>query len=108
MEIRRKAIRSVYEENPGLDDQIDLFVRRLAEQIDHLQDAECAGAFDALSEKASLLGDEAEQLGYPDFARIVQKMCLACREDEANSVYESLVQLTELTRCIRLGHRGAA
>ena len=52
--------------------------------------------------------DEAEQLGYPDFARIVQKMCLACREDEANSVYESLVQLTELTRCIRLGHRGAA
>lgn len=108
MEQRRKAIRSLREEEDDLDLEIDSFVIRLAEQVDHLQDAEQVGALDALSEKAAAMGEEAERLGYPDFARIVQKICAACGEDEAIFVREALGQLTELTRCIRLGHRGAA
>jgi hypothetical protein len=105
---RRIAIRSLCEEDPDLEDSIDSFVIHLAEQIDHLQDAEQAGALDALSEQASSIGEEADRLGYPDFARVVQKICAACGEDEAFSVRDQLSQLTELTRCIRLGHRGAA
>ena len=108
VEQRRKAVRSLCEEDPDLELEIDSFVIRLAEQVDHLQDAEQAGALDALSEQAASIGDQADRLGYPDFARIVQKICVACGEDEALFVREALGQLTELTRCIRMGHRGAA
>lgn len=108
MDKRRKAVRSLREEEPDIEGSIDSFVIRLAEQIDHLQDAEQAGALDALSEQAFAIGEEADRLGYPDFARVVQKICVACGEDEAFSVRDQLSQLTELTRCIRLGHRGAA
>jgi hypothetical protein len=108
VETRRKAVRSLREEDPEVEGSLDSFVIHLAEQIDQLQDAEQAGALDALSEQASAIGEEADRLGYPDFARVVQKICAACGEDEAFSVRDQLLQLTELTRCIRLGHRGAA
>lgn len=107
MEIRRKAIRSLLEENTDLEDYISAFVIRLAEQVDHLQDAERVGALDELSERVTAMAAQADRLGFPDFARMAQKVCAACSEDQRVFVRESLAQLTELTRCIRLGHRGA-
>ena len=63
VEQRRKAVRSLCEEDPDLEPEIDSFVIRLAEQVDHLQDAEQVGAFDALSERAASIGEQADRLG---------------------------------------------
>lgn len=108
MDISRKVIRSLHEQNPELEDRIDSFVIRLAERVDQLQDAERQGALAVLSEAAASIGEQAERLGYPDFARMAEKVCAACSEEHRPFVRDTLIQLTEITRRIRRGYRGAA
>ena len=91
-----------------MEDRIDSFVIRLAERVDLLQDAERQGALDALSDAAARMGEQAERLGYPDFARVAEKLCAACLEEHRPFVREALIQLTEVTLRIRRGYRGAA
>jgi hypothetical protein len=104
----RSPICSLQNENPDLDEAIHEFVIRLAEQVDLLQDDEFCGDLEALEERCSLLGSYAATLGYPDFSDLARKLSQACDAREKDGVQQSLVALTEMTRCIRLGHRGAA
>ena len=51
---------------------------------------------------------DAARLGYPELEKIARTVRVACEETSKPGIQESLVELTEVARRIRLGHRGAA
>jgi len=105
---RRLPIYSTYEDEPELQDEISAFVIRLAERVDKLQDAEGAAEYGQLGPLASDLAAESERLGYVPLSDAAQDVSRACKEDKPEAAQEALLEVTELARRIRLGHRGAA
>jgi hypothetical protein len=108
MEERRNPIRSTFEDDTELEDDIDRFVIRLAERVDVLQDAEIGEHFDELHALADALASDCERTGYPTLGTVARQICEACKEEKAEAIEEFVVELTELARRVRLGHRGAA
>jgi hypothetical protein len=108
MEERREPIRSLYEDEPDLEDDVDRFVITLAERVDTLQDAELGEAFVELDALADSLANDAQRCGYPTLGDVALQICDACKERKSEALQELLVELTELSRRVRLGHRGAA
>jgi len=107
-EDRRRPTYSTFSSSPELEDSIHRFVIGLAEQVDLLQDDEQNSDFEALEERASILSSSADSMGYPEFARIAQKLAAACSEELKDAVQKGLLELTEQARSIRLGHRGSS
>ena len=105
---RRHPIHSLYEDEPELEDEIDRFVVGLAERVDTLQDAESEADLELVEGLANNLANESGRLGYPDLEEIARGICDACKEAKPDAIQESLLELTEIARRIRLGHRGAA
>jgi hypothetical protein len=106
--LRRTPVYSLLSTESDLDESIHLFVIGLAEQVDLLQDDEHNSDFEGLEERAVVLAGHADRMGYPDLARVVQKVADSCSEEMKGAVQKGLVQVTEIARCIRLGHRGSA
>ncbi len=104
----RHPIYSTLTTSPGLEDPIHHFVVGLAEQVDMLQDDEQNSDYESLEERAALIADEADRMGFPEFSRVAQKIAAACSEEFKDTLQQGLVELTEIGRRIRLGHRGAA
>ena len=104
---RLTPIYSVHTEDPAKTEVIDEFVIQLAERIDHLQDAESEGDMARLVELAESLTRDAEKVGYADFTRVAQTALNAAQDGKAAEAHEALVELTDLSHRIRLGHRGA-
>jgi hypothetical protein len=90
-----------------LREAIDRFVIGLAEQIDLLQDAECAGKLEQLASLSTVLGENAASLGFGSLAELSRMVCDACAEDRPELARKALEEATEIARRIRLGHRGA-
>ena len=105
---RQRPVYSILGSSSDFEEEIHHFVVGLAEQVDTLQDEESNADFEALEERTSMLAQEAEQMGYPELARLAHKVSTACDEELKDAVQKSLVELTELAQRIRLGHRGAA
>ena len=104
---RGNPIYSSRAEELELRDAIDEFVIQLAERIDHLQDAESEGDMVRLVELAESLTRDAENVGYADFIRVAQTAVDAAQDGKADEAHEALVELTDLSHRIRLGHRGS-
>jgi hypothetical protein len=89
-------------------EQISEFVIRLAERVDRLQDVEGGGQLAALQEHASVLAQDADQLGFELLAEVALRVAEASQHAKPNDAQDALVELTIVARRIRLGHRGAA
>jgi HPt (histidine-containing phosphotransfer) domain-containing protein len=101
-------IRSTRENDPEATSLIDAFVIRLAEDVDSLQDAQSDDDLKGLAERASQLAERAGKAGYPDLVRICQTLMRACIDEKPEDAEAAIVQLTDVSVCIRQGHRGAA
>ena len=108
MDAKQTPIYSHLENDPDLGDEVLDFVVTLAERVDMLQDAESTGDLQQLERLCAELADEADRLGYGALADVARVASTACREDKADVAQEALVELTDVGRRIRLGHRGAA
>lgn len=106
--LRRTPIHSILSARSDLDESIHRFVIGLAEQVDLLQDDEQSSDFEGLEERAAVLAGRADRMGYPELARVAQGVADSCSEEMKGAVQKGLVEVTEIARCVRLGHRGSA
>jgi len=100
-------IHSSCADDPARADAIERFVLGLAERVDHLQDLEARSRFATLAALADVLGREAEATGFGVLTPAAASLAGAARGEKADAVHRSLLEVTELARRIRLGHRGA-
>jgi hypothetical protein len=108
MSRREPAIYSSKNEDSDLRTEIDDFVIVLAEHVDELQDAEIQERYEDLIMMTEALADRSRDLGFASFAEAAHQVCVACQEQKPDTAREGLLELTDLARRIRLGHRGAA
>ena len=47
-------------------------------------------------------------MGYPELARLTQKVSAFCPGQMKDAVQKGLMEITEMARRIRMGHRGSA
>ena len=108
MSKRSTPIFSSRADDPELRDEIDRFGVQLAERVDAVQDALCAGDLELLSSLCSALGHDALRLGYSTLADAASRAAAAGADLERNTAEDGVVEITQLGQRIRLGHRGAA
>jgi hypothetical protein len=103
----RNPIYSTRAEDPDLIDRIEGFIIELAERVDELQDAEFKGDSDQLRGFAVALANQADELGFGSLAASAHAVeCCSDTEDE-DEIRDFLLDLTEIAKRIRMGHRGA-
>ena len=79
----------------------------MAERIDELQDAEFKGDSEQLQSCAISLAKQADALGFDLLAASAHAVEGCCGAADAEEVREVLLDLTEIAKRIRRGHRGA-
>ncbi len=89
-------------------DEISDFVIALAGQIDELQDVELSGDFEPLRILANKLACDAEGFGFQLLAEMALQVAAACDERSPEVAQDAMIEMTEVARRVRLGHRGAA
>ena len=94
-------------DDPALSESLDRFVLTLTERVDDLQDAHSAGDASRLSQLALALATEAEPLGYAPLSRLAEVLASAAAEDKMEEARGHVIELTDLSQRIRMGHRGA-
>jgi HPt (histidine-containing phosphotransfer) domain-containing protein len=99
-------IYSTRSDEAHLEEAIERFVLGLAERIDTLQDAQIGGDLEGLVKCTDDLVKEADSLGYPQLSEVGQRLIQAC-EEAPGKILDRLVDLTDIGRRVRLGHRGA-
>jgi hypothetical protein len=104
---RDVPIRSERSGNPDLEERLDAFVLGLGERIDLIQEADLLGDLGAAGRGAEELAVEARDLGFPQLERAARQAGLLCRSGDAAGAHKSIVDLTDVVRRVRLGHRGA-
>jgi HPt (histidine-containing phosphotransfer) domain-containing protein len=103
----RKPILSSRSDELGAAEQIEGFVVGLAERVDDLQDAEFKGDMKELATMAHTLGTAAMELGFDLLAASASDLERCCLSDSVEQVRETLIDLTEIAKQIRMGHRGS-
>ncbi len=76
--------------------------------VDALQDAQSVSDYDQLEDLASDLATQGARFGYPELSEVSEHVCGACKDRDSATAQEWLMELTEVSRRMRLGHRGAA
>ena len=102
-----KPILSSRSDEPGAAEQIETFIVGLAERVDNLQDAEFKGDRKELAAMAHTLGTAAIELGFDLLAASASDLERCCLSDSEEQVRETLIDLTEIAKQIRMGHRGS-
>jgi hypothetical protein len=102
-----KPILSSRSAEPEVAEQIEGFIVGLAERVDDLQDAEFKGDLKELSSMARTLGTSALELGFDLLAASASELERCCLSDSVEQVRETLIDLTEIAKQVRMGHRGA-
>jgi len=105
---RKPPIRSAYEDDPDLAEEISDFVVGLAEYVDTLQDAEMDGALGRLCDLTATLLADAQRFGYPPLAEAAARVIEACKDAKSEAAGEAMIVLTDVSYRVRRGHRGAA
>lgn len=103
----RRPIYSSKANDPAFGERIEAFVVGLAERVDELQDAEFKGDRAELESLARELAQGAESLGFGSLAASASAVEGCSHTGDSDEIREVLVDLTELAKRIRLGHRGA-
>jgi hypothetical protein len=104
---KNSPIFSTLADDPKAGDGIDAFVVGLAERVDELQDCEARSDHDGLAAQAALLAQDAERVGYDLLAATAQAVQRAALEEFAEGAHKAVVELTEISQRVRLGHRGS-
>ena len=107
-EQKEQPIYSTLAHDPDAGESIDAFVIAIAERIDLLQDTESKGELGQVRRLAHQLVVDAEATGFDSLSRCAAVVEACCLEDDAETVYKNLVELTRIARRVRLGHRGSA
>ena len=102
-----KPILSSRSNEPEAAEQIEAFIVSLAERVDDLQDAEFKDDLTELATKAHTLGTAANELGFELLAASASDLERCCLSDSVEQIRETLIDLTEIAKRVRMGHRGA-
>ena len=108
MDRQTEPIYSTVEDDPRLRDGIHDFVVHLAEKVDALQDAETAGELERLAELCGSMAEESERLGYAELTQLSRVVVDACARDKQDEAHTAMLELTDISHRVRLGHRGSA
>jgi hypothetical protein len=103
----RNPIYSSRAEDPELLDRIESFIIELAERVDELQDAEFKGDADQLRGFAGALAHEADTLGFGSLAASAHAVEGCAGTEDVDEIRDVLLDLTEIAKRVRMGHRGA-
>ena len=104
---KHSPIFSTLADDPKAGDEIDAFVVALAERVDEIQDCEARADHAELAERAALLSAQSTRVGYEPLASAAKAVGGAALEGDEESAHKAVVELTELSQRVRLGHRGA-
>ena len=107
MDGKSQPIYSTLADDPASGEAIDGFLVELAERVDELQDLELRRELAQLSSRSAALGLDSAKVGFDSLHRCARAVESACLEASSGDARRALVELTELARRIRLGHRGA-
>ena len=107
-EQKERPIFSTLAHDPDAGESIDAFVIAVAERIDLLQEAEIKEDLGQVARVAQALVAEADDAGFGSLSSCAALVEACCLEEDAEAVHKHLVELTEIARRVRLGHRGAA
>jgi hypothetical protein len=108
MGARVPPLYSALEDDPAQHEAIDRFVVELGQHVDQLQDLEALNRLPELGSRARELAERAGGTGYALLADAARQAAEAALEGKREATHDALVELTELARRVRLGHRGAA
>ena len=103
-----KPIRSLREDDPAIEEQLDAFIATLGETIDYLQDTELSGDVARLRIQALELEASATELGYPALGAAAARVAEGCGEESPEAAHKAMRDLTEVSQRVRRGHRSAA
>jgi len=87
---------------------VEGFVESLAARVDRMQDSESLEDFEELTRHSAELSVDAVKSGFDVFAECAGSIAEAARERDGERTRKRLIELTEMSWRIRLGHRGAA
>ncbi len=107
MERRAEPIYSKLADDPALGDAVDAFVVSLAERVDALQDLDSRGDYPELGLQAAELSLDGTKVGFDSLSRVADAVAACAAEGGRNDTHKALIELTEVGRRIRLGHRGS-
>ena len=79
-----------------------------AERIDTLQDEEAEGNPDDVAGLAQELGAESSRLGFGPMAESAAQLVETCGTRDPEALHKAVVDVTEIAKRVRQGHRGAA
>jgi hypothetical protein len=102
-----KPILSLLAEDPEERPRIEAFVLALSDSVDCLQDLEQAEDLVAIAARAEELRRQADAHGFPQLGLASTAVGEAAQSRDRKRVREAILDLTEISRRIRLGHRGA-
>ena len=85
--------------------RLDAFVVALGENIDAIQDSEQGGLLDETAKRAADLARDARSLGLPQLATAAERVVACCRDADGALAHAAIVELTDVVRRVRLGHR---
>jgi hypothetical protein len=85
--------------------RLDGFVAALGECIDAIQDSEHGGQLDETAKRARDLARDAQSLGLPQLATAAEDVVACCLGHDGMRAHAAIVELTDVVRRVRLGHR---
>ena len=103
-----KPIRSLHEDDPELEDSLDVFILGLGEAVDGLQDTVMAQDWDQLSARAQEFQQRAEALGYPALVEGLADVLDAAAHSDDEGARKAVLELTETAQRVCRGHHSAA
>ncbi len=95
-------------DDPEVAAVLEAFVETLAPRLDELQDLEAGSDYETLDRHAAELSVDAIKTGFDLLSDCASSIADAARDRDRDLVYKHLIDLTEMSWRIRLGHRGAA
>ena len=103
----RDPVRSNRSEDPEVSDLIDHFTLNLAERVDELQDSETKADLGTLGALSHVLAANAAELEFDLLAASATDLEGCCLAGDADAARDALLDLTEISKRIRMTHRGA-
>jgi len=85
--------------------RLDVFVAALGESIDAIQDSERTEQLEETAKRAGDLARDAQELGLPQLATAAEHVVACCQRGDGANAHAAIVELTDVVRRVRLGHR---
>jgi len=100
-------VRSSRSNDSEVAELIDHFTVNLAERVDELQDAETKGELGRLGALSNVLAVNALELGFELLAASATDLEACSVANDVEATRETLIDLTDIAKRIRMTHRGS-